>query len=97
MAEKSPTTLMIKDDGLPVNSGTARRLVRIYVEVSPAQDDTTGFASHITNLATMTGLVFNGSSTGLITTVASMATFSTTTVTWKTAGQQFAEFVGYYT
>lgn len=97
MTAATPTSVLAKDDTYALNSGTGRRLVRIYVEISPAAANTTDLATYVPNLGAIAGMAFNGDSTSLLTSVGTMATFATTTVTWTTGGPQFAEFVGYYT
>lgn len=96
MTAATPTTVMVKNDSKGLNYGTARRLVNIYVEISPAATNTTDLSTYVTNLSAISGLKLHSNATTSLYNTSDI-TWSGTTVTWKTAGAQFAEFTGYYT
>ena len=97
MTSATPTTVMVKNDTKDLAYGTGRRLVTIYVEASPAVSATTDLSTYVPNLSTVALIRASGTSTGNTAIIASMPSWSTTTVTWNQKGAQFAEFVGYYT
>jgi len=101
MAATIPRTLETHDVAVGVGSSasltTVRRLVEVYIEVSPAIGDTTDLSAVVPNVAGILGMSYNNSATGNIATIASQASWSGTTVTWKTADLQHAKFTGYYT
>ncbi len=97
MTAVSPTTVNVINIPYSLYYGADRRMFEAYIECSPAQDATMALTTYISNAAAITGILMSGDSSGLISTIASMPSFSTTTLTFTTAGAQFVKVIGYYT
>ena len=83
MTAATPTIVQVKDDTLASNYGSsARRMVEIYVEVSPAIGYTTDLSTYVPNLSAVTNMLSNGGATGEfhLTDGNSPATFSSSPV-----------------
>jgi len=93
MTAVTPTTVAKRDVPNDANYGTARRLVEIYVEASPAATNTLNLATYVPNLSAISTI--NGRSSAFVSS--EIATFSGTTLTFPKGGTQAVTVTGYYT
>ncbi len=98
MTSVTPSTVLVQNQTHDREEGTTRRLFEAYIECSPASTDyTLNLATYVPNVSTISGIIVSGDSSGLYATITSMATFSTTTLTFPTPGLQYCKVIGYYT
>lgn len=82
-----------------VTSGsTERRLVAIYLDISASSmSDTIALTTYVPGLSGVAGIEYDCKDTGMHATIASVATWSGTTVTLKEVDEHFIKLIGYYT
>lgn len=99
MAAATPTTVEWESVAPTLGTGTDRRLVDIYVEVSPAASATTNLATYVPNLSRVTSVRSHNTATTVISQANTVSlSAASATVTWGSiTGVQFAEFRGYLT
>lgn len=90
--------VQIEPRATTVNSGsTERRLVDIYLDIaSCANADTIALTTYVPGLSGVAGVVYDCSTTGMLAVIASVATWSGTTVTLNSGVAQFIKLEGYY-